>query len=357
MKPIIRAAQCAALFVFAGLLATANAQVEYNGENIASPFAGAYSYLSIDNFRLLTPTNGETEVTVDTDLTQLDVTDFSQLSINNIANLSAQMGDPDQDAGSANNIAGPLNEPIACAPTGSAVCASQADNNFTQESAIGIDAFASADMDLAGATINDAGGNSDAIPDGTDNSVTAQTEAEALSFAEELFSANARVGTNTTATLNITPSEDFVLVFQFDAIAELEAATAQDQFSVAFASIAWSIFVDQVDNGANLFTWSPSGSGDELGIPGIVNSPFTLNTARSASDAGSNASYSEATDGTTGQFLAFTPVLEEGVEYQITINHVSGADAEADETPDIPAPFTLALMGVGLLALRTARRS
>ena len=171
---------------------------------------------------------------------------------------------------------------------------------------------------------------------------------------------NATGDSNTNNTLNaafvFTAMANFAVDIVFDATAYLEAFVTPGFFGES-ADASYSVsftLVDNSNNNATIFDWSPNGlAGGIIGIGAVENSdPFSLNANRSSIDPfGGTSSLPVAPGPNVGFFSATTPVLTAGNNY--TLGASMGVITNATSVPE---PAMLALLGAGLLGIGAFRR-
>lgn len=273
----------------------------------------ATAYLKISDFRF---ENAGTKAVVGTDI-------IFNSTVENDGDTNASLnGTNVGHSASAPATAGLLDVPTSCV----GACA-YVDNSFSYltKPTGTVTSYALGDAYLTGASVNFPGL---ALPN-----VTAETLAEAaLSGGTQVGSAsgnNLGVQTNFTFIASATGTIDI----KYSADAYVRAFLSGDTMGVqANGSINFTINVFNETTGAVVLAHQPS--------------EINAFAARSATIPGQDFEYSLAAFAISDSFAVVG-----GNQYQLTIDHVSDANAEV-----IPEPASLAILGVGLLSMGLVRR-
>lgn len=153
--------------------------------------------------------------------------------------------------------------------------------------------------------------------------------------------ADSHAGMRSVGTFAFALGAGDTLTVSFDATPFTEA-TLRDPLgpdAQAAARLAWRISIVDLTSGLDVFAFAPE----------------QLN-GQSAVGRGSAAPGTSRYDPGTLTFSATTPFLDPNRSYQMTIQHNALANAMQLAGGALPAPASLALLGLGLLALAMVRR-
>lgn len=270
----------------------------------------------------------------------LSVTDFSQLSIADSQNNSATLnGTSDFHAAQATTFVASvdaLQASVGANPHGQ--------NDFTPDLAPPTATFSRADRILTGQPIAGTG---------------FATGATSQAIAETSLTSNSTGNSATTGIL--TSTFEFQLAhaigsagISFDASTFLQAWTSAGTApgTLAGSGFSWTIKLTDGLTGATLLEWTPNGtigSGTETGLA-VTAEGCNLNSSASAT-------FNQPSPATTcsGHFAATTTfALAANHPYSFTISE--SVTSQATNVAAVPEPTTLALLGLGAVALGFARR-
>jgi len=264
----------------------------------ANAGAIAYSSLLISNF-----------VVLDENRAQFGPEDFN-LTIGNFTKAEAELNGIGSIGTNASDVL------LQCQDGGSGNCGPIGQNNFAQQPPI--QQFSRGDAVLTGAAV---------LPGGANSSTVAEVQLNTPS------SGTSGSNTGTGTQFSFVLDEDQALTFEFDAVGTLHALLEEDDV-MAFAGLGWSLSIAELESGAEVFAFAPS----------------CINASRTVVNAG------EQNYSCVDSFSATTGLLSFGVEYLLSINHESAANAELADDVDVPEPEAAALLGLGLLGLAAVRR-
>ena len=281
----------------------------------ASTFASAI--LDINNFRLLHSSGAA-----------FSTTDFTVLQGTNDAHATASLNGVFANGASSLGILSGLtpNVPHQCV---GAPCPALAENNFAP--------FASpppvpgnfgyADQDLTGASI---------IIGAAPAGAHARTRAEASTALNSIASGNSDVGTSTTFSFALGAADTMTVAFDGTPYTQAFVSAGSGPNANANARLSWTINIVDLSTGASVFSFAPAA------LNGLSN--------LSRTDAATGIlTYAPG----TAAYLAVTPLLATGTNYQITIQHNTLANALQQELPE---PDSLAVLAGGMLAMSLALR-
>jgi hypothetical protein len=262
----------------------------------ANAGAIAYSSLQISNF-----------IVSDSAGNQFSPTDFA-LAIGNFTKAEAALN------GSGNISNHPSDVSLQCFGD----CGGIGQNDFAEQGGA-IGQFARGDAILTGSAVTEGGANSSTVAE--------------VQLNQPSTNGVAGSNTGTTTEFSFTLPESQTLTFSFDALGMLHALL-EEADEEAFASIGWSLSIAEADTGAGVFSFAPD----------------CINASRGVVNAG------EQTYTCDDSFSSTTGLLLAGVDYLLTINHESAANAGLLEAPQVPEPEAAALLGLGLLGVAAYRR-
>jgi len=276
----------------------------------AATFASAI--LDINNFRLLHSGGGA-----------YSTTDFTVLTGTNDAHATGSLNGIFANGTASFPILSGTTPDVAHQCVG-APCPALAENNFTPfPSPPPVPgSFGYADQNLTGASINIG-----ATPAGAH----AQTRADASTALNAIASGNSDVGTSTTFSFTLGLSDTMTISFDGTPFTQAFVSTGSGPTANANARLSWSINIIDLGTGTSVFEFAPT----------------SLNSLSAVSRTDGTAGLTTYAPGTAA-YLAVTPLLTAGTNYQITIQHNTLANALQQEVPE---PDSLAVLAVGLLSM------
>lgn len=309
--------------------------------------AKAFSSLIVDNFvwQFADPDNPETE------LDQLDIADFSEISVGDSLRHSATLNAVGAGPNTATRNAppGPLGVADPLMTCVGDDCVGIDENDFSQQPIgpapdFATQQFSRADSLLEGAIITGAGA--------TDLDNNPQDFAQASQVTEVQL--NESGSGESDASISNGTEFQFILdtpvstAFQFDATGTFHALLHQDDV-IATAFRNFSIVInDAADN--PIFEWSPGGSVGPITGGTEVTDDFNLNTSVSQLSEGQTGPIASV-----GSFRAVTDPLPADQLLTISIGGSVGVNTTAEKI-SVPEPATLALLSAGLLGMGTISR-
>ncbi len=163
----------------------------------------------------------------------------------------------------------------------------------------------------------------------------AQTRADASLQSDGSASGDSDVGTSTTFSFQLGVGDS--MTFAFDATPFTQAYTTTGPATNAIARLSWSLNIVNQSTGEIVYVYQPA----------------ELNGLANASRTGTFAGLTTYNPGTLA-FSASSPLLNNTDVYQLTIQHNTLANALQESA--VPEPGTLAIFGLGLLAMSGWRR-
>lgn len=163
----------------------------------------------------------------------------------------------------------------------------------------------------------------------------AQTRADASLQSDGSASGDSDVGTSTTFSFRLGVGDS--MTFAFDATPFTQAYTTEGPATNAIARLSWSLNIVNQSTGEIVYVYQPA----------------ELNGLANASRTGSFAGLTTYNPGTLA-FSTTSPLLNNTDVYQLTVQHNTLANALQESA--VPEPGTLAIFGLGLLAMSGWRR-
>lgn len=156
-----------------------------------------------------------------------------------------------------------------------------------------------------------------------------------------IASSNANNNLNASFIFSLAQEQGVTLGFNLDAW--LQVAMTADEVFPGFATSAYDLTfsVTDLSTGATVYSWSPDFFGDGTRTLSL-NAPVPINLQLTR-------------DVTNVAFADTTPVLAADTLYQLSARSNTNADA-GRQTPSVPEPSILALVGLGLLGMRFCSR-
>lgn len=305
----------ASVAAVAGLLA----MPAFVGE--ANAAAKAFSSLHVEDF-IISDEDGQLDFETDFDIILGGNSSSSQGSLD-----GTTVGDSDGPS------LGDVDADLSCVGSG---CVGIGDNDFNQQAFPPTNSFGRGDSRVLGSGILNA-------PGASQDSVTADTVAEAQIVGNSSGTGNGTTGTDTVFNFSLTEDRQLTFSFSAQGIMELILDPDSQAGSITGADFEFSITIREADTNEVVFEWTPDGVVNDNIVGGTENDD----------DGDLSQEASRLTPGTTsidtglGLFSATTDMLSALIDYTLTVSHTSNARA----TLVVPEPRTLALFSLGLLAI------
>lgn len=298
-------------------LSAAAAALCFGGMGQARADAFAQSVLTINNFRLL-HSSGAAFTPADFGMLDGVNSAHARASLNGVNATAVPQDVPILSGGNpdvAHQFIGLPNPP-------------RAENDFTPFGTPPAvpGTFGYADQNLSGSALALNGNPAGAL---------AQTRADASLQSDGSASGDSDVGTSTTFSFQLGVGDS--MTFAFDATPFTQAYTTTGPATNAIARLSWSLNIVNQSTGEIVYVYQPA----------------ELNGLANASRTGTFAGLTTYNPGTLA-FSASSPLLNNTDVYQLTIQHNTLANALQESA--VPEPGTLAIFGLGLLAMSGWRR-
>lgn len=298
-------------------LSAAAAALCFGGMGQARADAFAQSVLTINNFRLL-HSSGAAFTPADFGMLDGVNSAHARASLNGVNATAVPQDVPILSGGNpdvAHQFIGLPNPP-------------RAENDFTPFGTPPAvpGTFGYADQNLSGSALALNGNPAGAL---------AQTRADASLQSDGSASGDSDVGTSTTFSFQLGVGDS--MTFAFDATPFTQAYTTAGPATNAIARLSWSLNIVNQSTGEIVYVYQPA----------------ELNGLANASRTGTFAGLTTYNPGTLA-FSASSPLLNNTDVYQLTIQHNTLANTLQESA--VPEPGTLAIFGLGLLAMSGWRR-
>lgn len=281
----------------------------------ASTFASAI--LDINNFRLLHSGGAA-----------YSAADFSILTGTNDAHATAALNGVFANGTASFGILTGFTPNVAHQCVG-APCPALAENNFLPFASPPPvpGTFGYADQDLTGASIT---------INGNPAGAHARTRADASTALNAIASGNSDVGTSTTFSFALGVADTMTISFDGTPYSQAYVSAGSGPTANANARLSWSINIIDLTTNTSIFEFAPSELNSLSAVSRTDGTPGTTTY-----------------DPGTAAYLAITPLLAAGTNYQITIQHNTLANALQQELPE---PDSLAVLAIGLFGMALLMR-